>query len=211
MDNTKLEGATNRPLDGVEVADAGEFAAHWNSLDESGREELVTAIKYAAEQSFKCMIGSNHTDRLAQLADRLEAAEAELTIARARTRGAVTDAEEACRRADDAEDRLAESKAELTRRDTVIARITEWRAGAEGRKLLGDPAAMDWSIDLYLAAAPVSLEAVKAETTTEYRRGAQGRRFPAIFDEPPLLNEGEHLLSREVTDWSPAPIAEEAK
>lgn len=81
----------------------------------------------------------NLRDVVARLICALEAAEAELTIARARTRGAVADAEEACRRADDAEDRLAESKAELTRRDTAIETVRGLHRGARMQDNDGNP------------------------------------------------------------------------
>jgi len=110
-------------------------------------------------------------------------------------------------------DALEAAEAELTRRATVIADalaaiecvpLMDDRYGTHvDRKVLFD----------ILAAAPVSLEAVKAETTTEW-----GVRYKNLADEPVYVShgdedprasselsmcEGDVLVSREVTDWRP--------
>ena len=122
---------------------------------------------------------------------------------------------------------LEAAEAELTRRDTVIARIhqtvlsgtTPGDAGTiftDAEKTLDDV----WDIlnDVPRPAAPVSLEAVKAETKTEWgvsHMEGHERAYELSSDresakaELRSLNQGygwpgeNQLVTREVTEWRP--------
>jgi hypothetical protein len=61
-----LKGATNMPLEGHMIKDAGEFAALWNSLSEEDREKVFQGIQNARDDSMTCFI-QNHKSLLYQV------------------------------------------------------------------------------------------------------------------------------------------------
>lgn len=68
---SELDGATALPCDGVQVANAGEFAAYWNSLNAEQRESTLEAIRSGVEDSARCFM-HDHDRTIDRLTTRLE-------------------------------------------------------------------------------------------------------------------------------------------
>lgn len=60
---TNLHGATTGPLEGVRVADAGEFAAVWNEATPAQREAYVKRMADAHDTALNCVIQDHESLR----------------------------------------------------------------------------------------------------------------------------------------------------
>ena len=67
---TELDGATFTPEEGVQLANAGQFAAYWNALTPERRELTFVAMRDAATEAARCFI-ENHDGRIADYETRL--------------------------------------------------------------------------------------------------------------------------------------------
>lgn len=56
LTGTTLEGATNEPAEGTQIANAGEFAAKWNTGSVEDRERITAMLTKAVEDSMRCFI-----------------------------------------------------------------------------------------------------------------------------------------------------------
>lgn len=118
---------------------------------------------------------------------------------------------------------LEAAEAELTRRDTAahgaairsaVWHVLEDRLEDDIDLDLNEPeeserfnALVDSVVDVVLAAAPVPLEAVKAETTSQWSIDRADAYPPEVMDEwkARRLRKAWHypLIQREVTEWRP--------
>lgn len=74
----ELAGATEVPVEGLEIKNTGEFAAFWNGLDQNGREVMLGNLRHAIKESQRCFM-SDH-DSLKEQLTRAQQRIAELTV-----------------------------------------------------------------------------------------------------------------------------------
>lgn len=124
---------------------------------------------------------------------------------------------------DEAVEAAARAMALVDNDDGCFERLDLWNATApEDRWQIEEPQSYDEEATHWwrkraraaLAAAPVSLEAVKAETTTEWACVASGivrplGSRPAAFEHAQLC--GGSIQAREVTEWRPVETEGETK